>query len=625
MGAVYRGLDTRLNRPVAIKILSGTGNSGPRQRFLQEARAASALNHPHIVHVYDIGSTDDTDYIVMEFVDGETLHDAIAGKGLPLKSVLEQAIQIADALATAHAAGIVHRDVKPSNVRINSKSVVKVLDFGLAKLVQVGSAGESASTRTLQPETAEGTILGTFAYMSPEQAQGQPVDHRADIFSFGALLYEMVAGQRVFQRESTVATLSAILRDDPPPLRTVVKSAPYDLERIVTRCLRKDPEYRFQHMDDVKVALREVRDQVASGAAAAAPETRRRHTLRWVAATVLPVILLSLVAWRLFSRRPVLRAVELTRVTSDAGLTEHPALSRDGRLLAYVSDRDGGVLHIWVQQVGGGDPVRVTSGPADDTEPSFSPDGTLIAFRSQRDGGGIYVAPALGGMPRRITDQGRGPRFSPDGQWLAYWVGDFGIFSRNSMYIVPSTGGETRRIAHGFYSAYHPLWSADGRHLLFVGAADDKKSVADRYEWWVAPLDRGTPVATGALAALREMGVFAVLREPLGDWVGDSIVFAATTAGYAKVISTGRNNQSSIWSLRLDPHSWRMSDKPRQITLGAGVESQPSMALPAQGSARLALATTSKNPEIWALPVDANRGKVTGEMRRLTTTVASNG
>jgi Tol biopolymer transport system component len=322
-------------------------------------------------------------------------------------------------------------------------------------------------------------------------------------------------------------------------------------------------------------------------------------------------------------RNETVQAVELTRVTSDAGLTAYPALSRDGRMLAYASDRAGGIMNIWVRQVGVGDAVRITTGPVDDTEPSFSPDGTMIAFRSERDGGGIYIVPALGGAERRMADQGRSPRFSPDGQSIAYWVGEEHQFASNAVYIVPSTGGESRRLASTFFSAYAPLWSRDGRHVLFLGAEDDKKPVAERYDWWVAPVNGGSPVATGALAALRTKGVFPVSRRP-GDWVGDSVLFAASTAQYASVLSTGDVNQSSIWSVHLAPNSWRIEGDPRQLTVATGVEAQPSMALAADGAARLALANTRGNMEVWAVPVQANEGRVTGDTQRITTTVVDN-
>jgi Tol biopolymer transport system component len=341
-------------------------------------------------------------------------------------------------------------------------------------------------------------------------------------------------------------------------------------------------------------------------------------------AAAVAAVLASVILWP--RADPTVQAVELTRVTSDSGLTAYPALSSDGKLLAYASDRAGGIMNIWVQQVAGGEPVRVTDGPADDTEPSFSPDGTAIAFRSERDGGGVYTVPALGGEPRRIADQGRRPRFSPDGQWIAYWVGtQRQQFPRNATYVVPSSGGEPRRLAATFFSADGPLWSPDGQHVLFLGAEDDKKPVAERYDWWVASVDGGAPVATGALAALRAKGVAPVWREP-GDWTDDSIVFAASTGQYATVLSTGLINQSSIWRVRLASNPWRTDGEPQQLTIASGAEAQPSVARGPDGIAHLALMTASTpgNTHIWALPVRVNEGKVTGQMERLTSSVVEN-
>ncbi|HYW43312.1 MAG TPA: protein kinase [Bryobacteraceae bacterium] len=266
MGTVYQALDTRLNRTVAIKVSEARFNA----RFEREARAVAALNHPHICTLYDVGPN----YLVMEYVEGRPLHGP-----LPVSEALRLAIQMADALEAAHRKGIVHRDLKPGNLLV-TKSGVKVLDFGLAKMEE-SALGEEEETRTARPQTEEGTIVGTTAYMSPEQAEGKPVDSRSDIFSFGAVLYEMLTGRRAFRGDTKLSILSAILKDEPEPASSVRKEIPRELERIITRCLRKDPERRFQHMDDLKVALEEVKEESDSGAAAmkAAPPRGRRRPM----------------------------------------------------------------------------------------------------------------------------------------------------------------------------------------------------------------------------------------------------------------------------------------------------------------------------------------------------------
>jgi serine/threonine protein kinase len=270
MGVVYQAFDTHLDRPVAIKILRADATTSPerQRRFVQEAKAASALNHPNIIHIYDISSSGDTDFIAMEFVAGKTLHQLIGKNDLHLKDTLKYSIQIADALARAHSAGIVHRDLKPANIIIDEDGRVKLLDFGLAKLTEKTLDSEAAAatvTAEDAPLTEEGSIVGTVAYMSPEQAEGTKVDARSDIFSFGSVLYEMVTGRRPFEGATKMSTISAILQKEPPPPGSLARNLPAELEKIILRCLRKDRERRTQHIDDVKLALEELRDDSASG------------------------------------------------------------------------------------------------------------------------------------------------------------------------------------------------------------------------------------------------------------------------------------------------------------------------------------------------------------------------
>src|SRR5713226_5606132 len=242
MGAVWQARDTHLNRIVAIKTLPADKVADPqrKRRFIQEAQAASALNHPNIVTIYDINSDNGVDFIVMELVRGKTLGELISRRGMRLSELLSYAIQTADALSKAHAAGIVHRDLKPGNIMVTEEGRVKVLDFGLAKLTEPAPPGEDEETRTIPPATEDGTIVGTIAYMSPEQAEGKPVDARSDIFSLGAVLYEMASGARAFQGSSKLSTLTAILRENPKPPSELAAGVPHELDRIVARCLRKD-------------------------------------------------------------------------------------------------------------------------------------------------------------------------------------------------------------------------------------------------------------------------------------------------------------------------------------------------------------------------------------------------
>jgi serine/threonine protein kinase len=294
MGVVYKARDTHLDRPVAIKVLPPERVADPerRRRFVKEAKAASALNHPNIVHIYDIDTDSGVEFIAMEYVEGKTLHDVIGRKGLKLGETLQYAVQIADALAAAHRAGIVHRDIKPSNIMVSEKGLVKVLDFGLAKLAGQADSDPNAPTQTMGPCTEEGTIVGTAAYMSPEQAEGKRVDARSDIFSFGSVLYEMVTGQRAFQGENRTSILSAILHKEPAPISEAARDpvAP-ELQNVIARCLRKDPQRRIQHLDDVKLALEELKQEsvfgepggVPSGEGAVTPARRLDSTARGAA------------------------------------------------------------------------------------------------------------------------------------------------------------------------------------------------------------------------------------------------------------------------------------------------------------------------------------------------------
>jgi serine/threonine protein kinase len=302
MGVVWKARDNHLDRFVALKVLpSDKVVDGERmRRFVQEAKAASALNHPNIIHIYDVAETDGVPFIAMEYVAGKTLGEIIGRKGLRLNETLKFAIQIADALARAHNAGTIHRDLKPSNIMVDEHGLIKVLDFGLAKLTERVS-GELGATATIQsdekPSTAEGTIIGTVAYMSREQAEGKPVDARSDIFSFGSVMYEMLTGQRAFRGDSRLSTLSAILRDEPHPVSVVVPDVPRDLEKIISHCMRKDPVRRFQHMDDVKTLLEELKEESESGKLSApvrvAPPLRHGR-MWWLLALALLLVTVSL-------------------------------------------------------------------------------------------------------------------------------------------------------------------------------------------------------------------------------------------------------------------------------------------------------------------------------------------
>ena len=419
MGVVYKALDTHLERFVAIKVLPPDMVPGAerQRRFVLEAKAASALNHPGIITIHDISSDSGTDFIVMEYVHGKPLSHLISHKKLPLNDLLQYAIQIADALAAAHAAGIVHRDLKPQNVMVSSSEgradSIKILDFGLAKLTESVQTEQVESTQAFgdgeDQSTGEGMILGTVAYMSPEQAEGKKVDARSDIFSFGTLIYEMATGRRAFQGDSKLSTLSAILKDDPKPASEVAAGVPRDLERIITRCLRKSPDRRFQAVPDLKVALQELKEESDSGSLGALPAAQHRSRIVvWGVASLAAALLIGGAVWffRSTSKAPE-AAWHPVPLTTYEGIQQDPSFSPDGNEVAFSWNgpkQDN--WDIYVKLIGtAGPPLRLTTDPAMDSSPAWSPDGRFVAFfRSLPPGkAAILLIPALGGPEHTVA------------------------------------------------------------------------------------------------------------------------------------------------------------------------------------------------------------------------------
>jgi Tol biopolymer transport system component/predicted Ser/Thr protein kinase len=619
MGVVYKARDTHLDRFVAIKVLppEAVTDSERKRRFVQEAKAASALNHPNIVTVHDIETDHGVMFIAMEHICGRTLDAVIKRGALPLKEALRCAIEIADALSAAHTAGIVHRDLKPANIMVTEQGRVKVLDFGLAKLRETAKPGEDEATRTLEPRTERGAITGTAAYMSPEQAQGGTVDTRSDIFAFGAVLYEMLSGRRAFRGTTSISVLAAILKEEPERLGDVTGGIPFELERIIARCLRKDPARRFQHAADLKVALEEVLEEGDKAPAARGVEVRSKW--RWLPGALLLTVLAAGAAlgWRLVRTPPASPLLVLRRVTAGTGLTTDPALSPDATLVAYASDRSGeGNLDIWVQPVNGGEALRLTNHETDDRQPAFSPDGARIAFRSERDGGGIYIVPVLGGEPRLLVRDGLRPRFSPDGRQIVYGVGTAG----GQLFVVPASGGSPIRLQRQFWHASDGVWAPDSRHILFLGL--NAPLGVDRATWWITTLDGAPPVATTAREVIDAYGLLPPPGEENfapGVWLEreDQVVFSARLG-----------DTTDLWSLRVSPANGKVTGVPRRLTVGTGLHRYPSFAAAlsgrnGRGLGVIALANLNYNSNVWSLPLDADQGVVRGVMTRLTPDAAS--
>ncbi len=489
MGEVYRARDVRLGREVALKVLPAelSADSERLARFEREARSASALNHPHIVTVYDVGRAGALSYIAMELVDGRTLRELLADGPLSAKRAVAIAAQAADALAKAHSAGIVHRDLKPENVMVSKDGFVKILDFGLAKLVAPSPSGSGSLAPTAIDATRPGSVLGTVGYMSPEQARGTDVDFRSDQFSFGSILYEMAAGRRAFHGDSAPETMAAIIREEPESLGRTAPSGPAPYRWIVERCLQKDPEDRYASTRDLAREIADLRDhfsEIDRSATSVAPAPpalfRARRSPLSLAGIVLAAFAAGIAAAALWtSRRPAALPPALRALTY-SGADQSPAVSPDGRTIAFTSRRDA-KARIWIKQLATGGEAALTSGPGDDY-PRFSPDGSALLFL-RRDGNdtSIYRASLVGGEPRKLLSNAAQADWSPDGKQIAFlrWEN---VGGRNISIVgtAAADGTGSREIARVVsYQLVHPRWSPDGSTIATaeVGVAGAPRSV----------------------------------------------------------------------------------------------------------------------------------------------------
>jgi eukaryotic-like serine/threonine-protein kinase len=550
MGEVYLAEDTTLGRRVALKLLprEHTQDVERLRRFKQEAKSASALNHPNILTIHEVGEADGHHFIATEFIDGETLRAALTRTGsMEVGAALAIAVQVASALTAAHEAGIVHRDIKPENIMVRHDRYVKVLDFGLAKLTETVAPpplDASGPTRTLAARTESGVLLGTAQYMSPEQATGRPVDARSDIFSFGAVLYEMVSGQRPFQSSSLVETLAAILQQEPKPLPAAL---PPDLVKAILRCLRKDPARRYQTMADLRVALEDVRDECAgSGREVLVPGRRRARVVwPWVIAAAVPLGFLAWQAWRAPPATPPPRTVHLTTLS---GAERSPSLSPDGTYVVFswaAPGRDH--QDIYVQMIGSGAPLQLTTDGQDDYNPIWSPDGRWIAFlRSpppaptglrRRE---LMLKPPLGGPERKLADI-RSQDVSPVGLYLAWSTDSTAVVVTDSpgegmpdaLVVVSLATGEKRPLTSPqppLFADTSPAVSPDGRSLVFL-----------RRTSWAAGELHLLPLAAGLTPAGEPRRLTSAdLRADHPAWMpdGKEIVFSAKT-GLWRMAVTG--------------------------------------------------------------------------------------
>ena len=440
MGEVYRARDTRLGRTVAIKILPTHLSADPeaKQRFDREARAISSLNHPNICTLYDVGHQDGTDYLVMESLEGETLEERLRRGPAPLEHVLAIGMEICEALEYAHERGIVHRDLKPANVKITPEGAVKLLDFGLATALEgeVASADIASSPTLTRMATRDGIILGTAAYMSPEQAKGKTADRRSDIWSFGCVFYEMLTGKMAFGGETVTDTLASVIKSEPDWSLLPPNTLPA-IRKLLLRCLKKDSKQRLQAIGDARIAIEEAISGRDGDAAVPLPlplsRPRWRRMLPGAAGFACGALLTGIAFLTLAFHTPHSAAMHFRAVTNFSGVQSYPTLSTDGRSVAFVSNKDGH-YNIYVGLINGGNVVQLTDDLNLKTRPCWSPDGTEIAYARLNDSGiwDIWKVPALGGVPRRFILNAADPAWSRDGRSFAYrhsvtgaiWISD---------------------------------------------------------------------------------------------------------------------------------------------------------------------------------------------------------
>jgi len=592
MGEVYRARDTKLGRDVALKLLPPlfTADADRRARFEREARLLASLNHPHIGAIYGFEDAGNVPALVLELVEGHTLDDRVRRGPLPLAEALAVAQQIADALDAAHSAGIIHRDLKPSNIKITPDGVVKVLDFGLAKALALDGphSDPSKSTTMTAGGTNVGVILGTAAYMSPEQARGQPVDKRTDIWAFACVLFEMLTGSSAFARETATDTIAAVLGAE-PEWKSLPADTPGSIRRLLTRCLQKDARRRLHDIADARI---EIEETIATPAEPAPVPTPRRWSRLALSALSLGIATVLVFLWAArdrFGRPPTGPSPPDTRVirlTDIPGLAESPAISPDGRSVAFTG-AVGGKRQVFVQLIAGGAPLEITRDTVDHECPRWSPDSSSILYFSPAVSGtvqgSIWESPALGGVPRRVVNSVGCADISPtDGRLALFRLAKEGI----QLVTAPPDGSRFDVVAEFASVTYYlyPRWSPDGKWIAF------QRGDSIRFDIFVVPTTGGKPQQLTRDNNM--MSGFAWLPDSTG------IVYSSGRDSTMPYLPT-----LGLWQVRL------RDGRVRRVTSGETSYMSPDISK----SGAILVSRMKMQTDIWKFPVD---GPPTENVRR---------